>query len=337
MKRAELIGYSPDECAACRWNCWMLLGRFEEAWRESDGIVARGSPDPHSFWDGRSFTGNRVIIRGLHGFGDVIQFSRYARAMWSDAASVTLQTHPQLVSLFQEMPFLNRVITWTDKSGSDSSEWDQQIEIMELPRAFRTTLSTIPGDTPYISVDRRYVERARQAIGPATTTRVGLMWEGGDWNPARNVPLVDLLSVLEIPEVEFYSFQRGPGRRELAQLAIAKPIRDLSGDSPEVVSFAADLMNMDLLITVDTMAAHLAGALGKPVWVLLPYEADWRWMLDRSDSPWYPTMRLFRQRSRQDWRWPIQEVVRELEQFAGLGSTGRRPATRHSGAAPFPG
>jgi ADP-heptose:LPS heptosyltransferase len=142
------------------------------------------------------------------------------------------------------------------------------------------------------------------------------LWEGGEWNLARNVPLGELEVLLENPAVEFYSFQRGPGRAELLSHRLGRRIRDLSGESPHVVHFAADLLNMDLLITVDTMAAHLAGALGKAVWVLLPYEADWRWMLDRCDTPWYPTMRLFRQRVRQDWRWPVQQVIEELETFA---------------------
>jgi hypothetical protein len=312
LQRAELRGHSPDECAACRWNCWMLLGRFEEAWRESDAIAARAAHDPNRLWDGLPFAGKRVVIRCLHGYGDAIQFVRYASLLRCQAAGVTVQTHPQLVSLFRGMPFVDRVTTWSDGPGRRGVDWDQQIEVMELPRAFRTTSTTIPNETPYLRVEPRY---RTGSFGPRRWPRVGLLWEAGDWNPARNIPLDDLRPLLDTPGVEFYSFQRGPERKKLASCKWGRGIVDLSGDSPDVVHFAADLVEMDLVLTVDTMAAHLAGALGKAVWVLLPYEADWRWMLERCDSPWYPTMRLFRQRVRGDWSLPIRQAARELQSF----------------------
>ena len=313
----------------------MLTGRFEEAWNESDAIATRNGPDPNRLWDGLPFTGKRVVIRCLHGYGDAIQFLRYSRLVRREAASVTVQTDPQLVWLFHGVPFLDRVTTWTDGAGLRTHDWDQQIEVMELPRAFHTTVATIPNETPYLWVDPRYGAESQLALGPSLKPRIGLLWEGGEWNPARNIPLGELDALLENPTVDFYSFQRGPGRAELLSHRLGRRIRDLSGESPDVVHFAADLLNMDLLITVDTMAAHLAGALGKAVWVLLPYEADWRWMLDRCDTPWYPTMRLFRQRVRQDWRWPVQQVVEELKTFARSSSEERgkraltdRPQTR---------
>jgi ADP-heptose:LPS heptosyltransferase len=124
--------------------------------------------------------------------------------------------------------------------------------------------------------------------------------------------LIDLLPVLELSGIDLYSFQRGEERAELLQLANARRIHDTALHSPCIVDTAADLLNMDLLITVDTMAAHLAGALGRPVWTLLPLEADWRWMIEREDSPWYPTMRLFRQKTSGDWNSVVAEVVRCL-------------------------
>jgi hypothetical protein len=299
----------------------MLLGRFEEAWRESERIAQRGGPDPHRLWDGHPFTGKRVIIRCLHGFGDAIQFVRYARLVRREATRVIVQTHPQLVSLFRGIPFVDEVITWDAGPGVRSVDWDQQIEVMELPRAFGTTLATIPAEIPYIKVAERYRERTRRALGPKRRPRIGLLWESGEWNEARNVPFEELRPILEGTPADFYSFQRGSGRNVLAASEFAGRVHDLSGDSPDVAHFAADLLYMDLLITVDTMAAHLAGALGRPVWVLLPFEADWRWMLDRRDTPWYPTMRLFRQRVRENWRWPVRQVLRELEEFLEGGVT----------------
>ena len=316
FQRAEAFGYDPDACAACRWYCWMLLGRFEDAWQESDALVAGGKHDPHRFWDRKPFTGKRLMIRCLHGFGDAIQFLRYTPLIRREASRVIVQTHPQLVRLFRGIPSADEVTTW--EGDAAEPEWDQQIEVMELAHVFRATLDNIPRETPYLWVDREYLTRSRQALGEKRHTRVGLLWQSGGWDLARDVPFAQLRPVLAASCVEFYSFQRGTGRRDLGTHPFAAGVRDISGDSPDVARFAADLMNMDLLITVDTMAAHLAGALGRPVWLLLPFAADWRWMLNRCDSPWYPTMRLFRQRRPNDWTEPVNEIARELAALAKL-------------------
>ncbi len=284
----------------------MLLGRFEEAWRASDRIAQLGLPDRHRLWDGRPFAGQRVIIRCLHGYGDAIQFLRYARLLRRDAARVIVETHPEMVSVLRGMPFLDEVITW---AADPYTDWDRQIEVMELPRAFRTTLATIPAEVPYLSVWPQCLERSRSALGPAETPRIGVLWAASGWNPARSMPLGELLPVLRLPSLAFYSFQRDAPRLELAALDPPLAIHDTALHSHDIADTAADLMHMDLLICVDTMAAHLAGALGKPVWVILPYAADWRWMLDREDSPWYPTMRLFRQPQPGDWRTPIERIA----------------------------
>jgi hypothetical protein len=331
LHRAEMSGYDPDECAALRWQSYMLLGRFEEAWRESDSILARGSADPHRLWDNLPFAGNRVMIRCLHGYGDTIQFLRYVRLVRREAESVIVQTHPQLVELLRETPFVDQVTTWGTGPGRRSRDWDQQIEVMELPRAFRTTLATIPRQIPYLRVAPRHEERSRQLLGEKRNPRIGFLWEGGDWNPARNVPLSELRPLFNIKGADFFSFQRGPARHALA--ALGMPIADLSGDSPNIVHFAADLMNMDLLVTVDTMAAHLAGALGKPVFVLLPFEADWRWMLVPRETPWYPSMRLFRQQARGDWGHPIRQLLAALEVFLNSPAASCSYAQTHEAEA----
>lgn len=294
----------------------MMLGLFEEAWKESDAISARGVPDANRLWDGEPFTGKRVMIRCLHGFGDAVQFLRYAKLVRAEAASVFVQTHPQLVSLFREAPYLDGATTWSDGPGVRGRDWDQQIEVMELPRAFRTTVDCIPAEIPYLALSAERLKGSPCHKHSWRRLRVGIIWEGGDWNAGRNVPLVEFLPIVGVPNVDFYNFQRGPGREQLLASPAGGRVCDLSGEVPDVSYFAADLMHMDLLITVDTMAAHLAGALGRPVWVLLPFEADWRWMLDRDDSPWYPTMRLFRQERAGEWRTPLGRIQSELESFA---------------------
>lgn len=290
----------------------MLAGRFEEAWRESDSIGARGCPDPYRYWDGHSFKDKRVVIRCLHGFGDAIQFIRYAPFVRHDASHVIVQTHPELVSLLRGVPLVDDVITWSDEGAV---LWDQQVEVMELPRAFRTTLQTIPAEVPYLFVSPEQRKSSRITPWPGEKPRIGLQWGASEWNTARSIRLEQLLPILQFSKVEYYSFQRGAHRAQLEELSLDRLIKDVAGDSPEIVEAAADLTNIDLLITVDTMLAHLAGALGKPVWVLLPWEADWRWMLDRRDTPWYPTATLFRQPSPGDWTSAVRQMTAELTEF----------------------
>jgi len=221
-----------------------------------------------------------------------------------------------MVSLLARLPSVDEVTTWAGRRAPQREDWDQQIEVTELPRAFRTALATIPADVPYLGVSSCARRRsARNLGGCRRTKRIGLVWASSTWNPARSIPLASLLPVLKSSGCSFYSFQRGPRREELDSLPSLYQIHDTSRHSPEIVDTAADLLNMDLLITVDTMAAHLAGALGRRVWTLLPWEADWRWMLNRCDSPWYPTMRLFRQPSPGNWEPVVNRVARELAGF----------------------
>jgi hypothetical protein len=318
---AERLGYDPDACASRRWHCWMNLGEFGQAWRESDLIATRGGPDPNALWDGSPFANKRVIIRCLHGYGDAIQFLRYAGLVRQTASRVMVETHPEMVSVLRGIVGVDVVITW-DVERRQS--WDQQIEVMELPRAFRTTLSTIPCTVPYLKISAPAQARSlcflqgsrEQHSRTDSRPRVGLLWASSAWNPARSVELAALLPILSLDCCTFYSFQRGPGREALTSLSSRLHLHDTFPHSPDIADTAADLMNMDLLITVDTMAAHLAGALGRKVWVMLPWDADWRWLQKREDSPWYPTMKLFRQPSPGNWESVIRRVAASLLQFA---------------------
>jgi hypothetical protein len=327
LNEAELLGHNPDECAAQRWICCMLMGHLEGAWEESDRIQERGRQDPHRFWDGRPFSGRRVLIRCLHGFGDAIQFIRFAALIRHEADEVIAQTHPELVSLLGCAEGVDRVVTWSSDSSRDVTGWDQQIEVMELPRAFRLTLANIPNHVPYLHIQR--VPAGRSKIG-VTNDRmcVALQWGSSAYNPARSMHLSELVPILRMRHLNFYTFQRDEARSQLQSLPSSLSIEDIGGDSPEILDTAQQLAEVDLLITVDTMLAHLGGALGKPVWLMLPFEADWRWMLDRADSPWYPTMRIFRQRSPGDWGTVVQEVASELASYGVHANSGTRCVQR---------
>jgi len=300
----------------------MLVGDFEAAWQESDSIAQRGSRGECELWDGKPFEGQRVYIRCLHGYGDAIQFLRYADPLRQLASSVAVQVHPEMVAVARRIRGIDTVVTWCNDLPREA--WDQQIEASELPRAFRTSLATIPRDIPYVHVAESAIASSRRHLGTSSKPRVGLLWASSNWDPTRCMRLTDLQPLLHSKDIELYSFQRGPERSELLQLDSASRVHDTALHSPGIIDTAADLMNMDLLITVDTMAAHLAGALGRPVWTLLPYEADWRWMLCRSDSPWYPTMRLFRQKTPGDWAPVVAEVAACLNQGGAFARRGRR-------------
>lgn len=302
---AEEAGFDPDACAAGRWSCHMLLGDFETAWQESDAISRRDEPDLHRFWDGQPFDGRHVLIRCLHGLGDTLQYIRYAPLIRQRAATLTVEAQPLLKSLLDRSDVADAVITW----GEREPFWDQQIEIVELPRIFRTTIDSIPRRNPYIRVPA--ITGNCWAPGHKTM-RIGLVWASSAFNPARSIPLEQLADLFDIPKVSFFSFQAG---EECAQLAPwANRVSNLYTEGQSVLETAINLNTMDLVITVDTMTAHLAGAMGLDVWTLLPYACDWRWMLHRDDSPWYPTMRLFRQPRPGDWESVVRRVRSALDE-----------------------
>lgn len=299
FNEAEFAECDPDLCAAGRWNCHMLNGDFESAWRESDFISRRGKPDPNRYWNGEPLEDKRVLIRCLHGLGDTIQFIRYAPLVRAIAHSVAIEAQPALVSLLAASGLADRVFTW----GEREPAWDAQVEVIELPRIFRTTLDTIPHRVPYL--------RAPAAALPRNAApRIGVVWSASSYNPARSVPPEQISPLFDVPGANVFSLQFGPER-----LALDAPA--LCGADTDILTTAALVSQLDLVITVDTMMAHLAGALAIPVWTLLCHQSDWRWMLARDDSPWYPTMRLVRQSTPGDWRSTIKRVRADLLALAG--------------------
>lgn len=291
------------EAAARRWIQWMLMGDFESAWQESDLIDSTGFQDPHKFWTGEPWAGKRVMLRCLHGLGDAIQFIRYAPLIKKDCHSLTVQCHPELVTLMRQVPGVDCAVTW----GEGEEDWQLQLEVTELLRAFRTSISSIPSKVPYIVPSVQQRRWAAECLGPHRQFRVGLVWQSSTWNPKRSVPPAKLTPLFSNHRCCFYSLQKR------AELTI--PVHDIQRHANDVADTAALMTQLDLIISVDTMTAHLAGALGMPVWILLPLDADWRWMLQRQDSPWYPTATLFRQEKEDDWQAVISQVVETLDQL----------------------
>ncbi len=205
------------------------------------------------------------------------------------------------------------VATSTELVGSSRISIGASIR-MELAYAFRSTLETIPHRIPYLQVSPEALERAKPGCS-ARGFRIGLAWSSGDWNRERNIRLAQLAAAvqcIETRDVAFYSLQRGDAAREMSDLPELRII-DRERECHSIMDTAATIAHMDLVISVDTMVAHLAAALGVRVWLLLPFRADWRCMIGRDDSPWYPTIRLFRQKSPGAWESVIEEVVGELK------------------------
>jgi hypothetical protein len=310
--RAEARGSDPDRCCGGRWMCWMLVGDFRSAWLESDAIAARGAPNPTQLWDGSPWHKKSVLIRCLHGFGDTVQFIRYASVVRNTSGPLTIQVHPEIASLIRTVPGIDRIVSWGPTAPAVPPTAEIEIEVMELPRAARTTVATIPVSIPYMFVPKQKLTNSRERLN-STKPIIGIAWAVGSINPNRSLPLQALLPILRIDKFDFVSLQRGPARDELNGIKHISTIRDAARWSVSLLDTAADISNVSLVITVDTVTAHIAGALGCPVWLLLPYRADWRWMLCRIDSPWYPSMTIFRQRAEGEWEEVVEQVATALQ------------------------
>ncbi|MEC4986491.1 MAG: tetratricopeptide repeat protein, partial [Oscillatoria sp. PMC 1076.18] len=256
-----------------------------------------------------SVEGQTILVYAEQGFGDTIQFVRYVRLLLAKGVKVVLECHPPLQKLFADSFSTIEVIS----QGESLPDFDVQAPMMSLAHIFGTTLATIPNEVPYLQAK----SRENQLISVNNKFKVGIVWAGNpeNWSDRwRSCSLKHFLSLLSIPGSEFYSLQKGKAAAELTQYDVK--IQDLSREINNFADTAAIISQLDLVITIDTAVAHLAGALGKPVWTILSHAPDWRWLLDRQDSPWYPTMRLFRQEQPGDWQGVFTQIKQELQQLS---------------------
>ena len=292
--------------AEAEWMRLMRRGDWDAAWRIGDeGLAARGGARDWTLarhrqpvWNGEPVDGRRVLVRCYHGLGDTLQFIRFIPALMRRAREVTVWAQARLIPLLATMRPCPRLLPLHD--GAPAAEFELDIEVMELPHLFRATPATLPRTVPYLHPPRlpRRSREGRRAVG--------LVWQAGEWDARRSVPFAELRRLAGVASVDLFILQRGPAR-------LAAPpgfATDIGADDP--LEAAGAMTSLDLVVSVDSMPAHLAGALGIPVWLLLPRHADWRWMDGREDSPWYPTMRLFRQRRAGDWAELIARVAARL-------------------------
>jgi tetratricopeptide (TPR) repeat protein len=312
--RALLL--APDHAKARLYRALdlLLLGKFvvgfaemEARWRAFEqGWRAQAKP----VWDGAPLEGKTILLFTEQGLGDAIQFARYAPLVAARGGRVILECAPGLASLMSSVDGVVEVVT----TESDLPDFDVQAALMSLPMIFGTTPGTIPSRTPYLRAERERVEFWRRDLGPARGLRVGLAWAG---NPQhvndrqRSIDLKRMGDLRLVPGVEWHSLQIGEKARAQVEESDGW-LQSLLPDTGDCGNLAALMCSLDLIISVDSMPAHLAGALGRPVWTLLPCAGDWRWQRERDDSPWYPSMRLFRQPRPGDWETVIQRVAEAL-------------------------
>ncbi len=303
------------EPAGAAWLRHMRAGAWHHAWAVSDAVVrARAGaacwhlPRHEQWvWDGRPLAGRRVLVRCYHGLGDTLMFARFVPPLRRSAAEVTLWAQPALLPLLATMRGVGPLLPLHD--GAPDVPYDADLEVMELAHATRATPDTLPPPPAF--------DVAPAALPAGGGLRVGLVWECGDWDRAtRSIPLPLLAPLARVPGVELHALQRGPGLADLAAGALGPDARVRVSGHDDVLEAARVVRALDLVVTVDSMPAHLAGALGVPVWTLLPHAADWRWMDGRDTSPWYPTMRLFRQPRPGDWPAVVARAAGELARLA---------------------
>lgn len=311
-----MAGSRPEERAAVEaedlaaaWMRCMRAGDFAGAWRVSDAVLRSRAGQPcwhlprheQYVWDGTPLEGRRVLVRCYHGLGDTLQFARFLPRVSAVAAESVVWAQPALIPLLRTIPGVGDLLPLHD--GVPGAEYDVDVEIMELSHVFRVTTDELPAAVPYLHADPAPLPRDGRLA-------VGIVWRAGEWDDRRSIPVSLLRPLAEIPGVALHVLQRGPALDERPE-----GFGTVSG-SDDATEAARVARALDLVISVDSMPAHLAGALGVPVWTLLHSEADWRWMEDRDDSPWYPTMRLFRQPRPGDWPAVVARVAGELESLA---------------------
>jgi Flp pilus assembly protein TadD len=318
------IALKPDDPAP-QWNLARLLlltadnpcGDFVDGWRWFESRLrlpylklARPFDKPH--WRGEPIAGKTILLWTEGGYGDALHFIRYAPLVARLGATVLLECQPELATLLGSIPGISAVI----QRGQPLPPFDVQAPLQSLPLAMGTTLETIPAAVPYLHVDAAMRAGWRERVTQDRNLRVGLSWAGSA-NPkdARSRTLDTFASLASVEGVSFYSLQLG---REVEQPTPPglRLQRVLKRDA-NFAETAALVANLDLVITVDTSVGHLAGALGVPTWIMVPFHPDFRWMLDRADSPWYPTVRLFRQKSwNGDWTLPVADMMAPLQTLA---------------------
>jgi ADP-heptose:LPS heptosyltransferase len=297
----------------------LKFGNFEKGWQEyrwrtklkDINISNHSSPE----WNGEELTNKTILILAEQGFGDIIQGARYLKRIKQKGTKIILECPGDLTPLFVSLPEIDKII---DKKGLLPAA-DFHIPILNIPAVLNDDIENLSTENSYLSATSKTINEWKKRLGSSNKFRVGIVWQGSPSFKAdkwRSIPLDHFSGIASIPEVELISLQKGEaGTSQIAEFQknySLTTVDEKLEKNRDFMDTAAIISNLDLIITSDTSVAHLAGALGAPTWVLLNTNADWRWMLDREDSPWYPSMRLFRQENFGDWQQVFNTVEKEL-------------------------
>jgi len=317
----------------------LALGEFSHGW---PAYEYRWINPPHYNQEFKNYiqnnstlAGKKIVLKTEYGLGDTLQFIRYAYVLKEMGAHVIVESQKPLVPLLNLCPYINQVIP----AGASLPPYNLQALLMSMPLICNTTLATIPTRTPYLYADQKLVAYWHEKLKHDTKFKIGICWQAELHKnstltivhkdaQAKSIPLELLASLSTLPNVQLYSLQKIHGTQQLDTLNKLEEFEEFhvyqfddtfDETNGRFMDTAAVIKNLDLVITIDTSIAHLAGGLGVPTWVMLAYSADWRWLLHRKDSPWYPTMQLFRQPTYGDWHAVIQEIRKELTLIQKLG------------------
>ena len=322
---------NPDGIST-HWNrslAWLQAGELQKGWEEYEWRWRRKRMSPREFrqpmWDGSPLEGRTILLHMEQGLGDMLQFIRYAAELKRTDCRVVVECPGMLIPLFSTCPGIDQLIP----EGNELPSFDVYAPLLSLPRLLGTTLENIPCDVPYLRADPDRATKWGQELQGTDGFKIGICWQGNphhQWDRHRSIPLREFAALAHVAGVHLYSLQRDHGLDQLQSprlhFEIHQHCDNLDAEGGAFLDTAAIMSHLDLVVTADTSIAHLAGALGVPVWVALSTIADWRWMLDRTDSPWYPTMRLFRQKSLGHWR----QVFRQMARAVGKLRTTREAA-----------
>jgi len=323
----KAISLSPDLVGA-HWNralIWLSKGNFEDGWPAYEWRWRRPATRNRAFahgtaWQGQEIKGKVLFVYEEQGLGDTLQFIRYLPLLRDLGARVVFETGPALVRLVAANRLYDRLLVGLSKMDTRPVDrFDFHVPLLSLPRILKTRLETIPDEIPYLTADPALCRIWKNRISGDDSFNVGLVWSGSpkhENDNNRSIHLRMFKALARVKGVCFYSLQKEKHEKWTDMDSLALFEQDLGPEISDFADTAAIMENLDLIISVDTSVVHLAGALGKPVWTLLPFAPDFRWLLDRDDSPWYPGMRLFRQACAGDWTPVLGQVTRALVQAA---------------------
>lgn len=323
----KAIALKPDLANAFlnRAHALLMVGRMAEGWRDAEqrwktqSFTSRRPPISAPEWSGESLNGRSILVFSEQGYGDMIQFSRYVPLLAAQGCDVSFLVPPELHRLLSCFTSPAKIISSVDAG----SRFDFQSALMSLPLHLGTELETVPASVPYLTAEPEKVAFWRERIGPHGF-KIGICWQGNNAVLAsRSFPVRVLQPLSQIDGVRLISLQKGSGLAQLDDLPAGMSVETLGEDfdkgADAFIDTAAVMQSLDLIVTCDTSIAHLAGALARPAWVALKFVPDWRWLLDRPDSPWYPTLRLYRQAAPGAWSPVFTSMSQDLEKLVRQG------------------